>query len=132
MFRYSCDILDTTPYLTYCGYMDISLPAIEAFVDTLIAEKFSATPLDEATRADIKRELTDRLTQYLTLRTIEMVSSANPEAVTQLSDLIKTNPTPEQVNAFISNYIKEPDILVSQIFADFRRLYLGVSEKQTH
>jgi hypothetical protein len=112
--------------------MDISLPAIEAFVDTLIAEKFSATPLDEATRADIKRELTDRLNQYLTLRTIEMVSSANPEAVTQLSDLIKTNPTPEQVNAFISNYIKEPDILVSQIFADFRRLYLGVSEKQTH
>lgn len=112
--------------------MDISLPAIEAFVDTLIAEKFSTTPLDDATRADIKRELTDRLNQYLTLRTIEMVSSTNPEAVTQLADLIKTNPAPEQVNAFISNYVKEPDILVSQIFADFRRLYLGVSEKQTH
>lgn len=112
--------------------MDISLPAIEAFVDTLIAEKFSTTPLDDATRADIKRELTDRLNQYLTLRTIEMVSSTNPEAVTQLADLIKTNPSPEQVNTFISSYVKEPDILVSQIFADFRRLYLGVSEKQTH
>ena len=112
--------------------MDISLPAIEAFIDTLIAEKFATTPLDDATRADIKRELTERLNQYLTLRTIEMVSSTNPEAVTQLSDLIKTNPSPEEVNIFISNYVKEPDILVSQIFADFSRLYLGVSEKQTH
>lgn len=111
--------------------MDISLPAIEAFIDTLIAEKFATTPLDDATRTDIKRELTDKLNQYLTLRTIEMVSSANPEAVTQLADLIKTNPSPEQVQAFISNYVKEPDILVAQIFADFKRLYIG-EEKKTN
>lgn len=105
--------------------MDVSLPAIDAFVDELITQKFSESPLDEATRQDIKRELTDRLNQYLTLRTIEMVSASDPTAVSQLSDLIKTNPSPEQVQTFIANYVKEPDILVSQIFADFRSLYIG-------
>jgi len=110
--------------------MDVTLPAIDAFVDELIAHKFAATPLDEATHADIRRELTERLNQYLTLRTIEMVSTSDPTAVSQLAELIKTNPSPEQVQAFITNYVKEPDILVSQIFADFRNLYIG-AEKQT-
>lgn len=118
--------------LPYCGYMDISLPALDAFVDQLITEKFSGQSLDEAVRADIKRELADRLNQYLTLRTIEMVSSSDPTALTQLSDLIKTNPSPEQVQTFIMNYVKEPDLLVAQILNDFRDLYIGVSEKQTH
>ncbi len=112
--------------------MDITLPAIDAFIDSLIAEKFTATPLDDATRADIKRELTERLNQYLTLRTIEMVSSANPEAVTKLAELIKTNPAPEEIQKFISNFVTQPDILVAQIFADFRNLYIGVSEQKTH
>lgn len=111
--------------------MDISLPAIDAFVDELINEKFVDSVPDEATREDIKRELTDRLNQYLTLRTIEMVSVADPSAVSQLADLIKTNPSPEQVQAFISTFVKEPDILVSQIFADFKRLYIG-EEKKTN
>lgn len=104
---------------------------MDAFIDELISKKFAATELDDATRTDIKRELTERLNQYLTLRTIEMVSTANPDAVGQLSDLIKTSPTPEQVHTFISNYVKEPDLLVAQIFADFRRLYLG-EEKETN
>ena len=111
--------------------MDISLPAIEAFINGLIAEKFAATPLDDATMADIKRELTERLNQYLTLRTIEMVSSANPEAVTKLAELIKTNPAPEDVQTFISSFVKDPDVLVAQIFTDFRRLYIG-EEKKIH
>jgi hypothetical protein len=106
--------------------MDVSLPAITAFIDDLIKKKFGEQMPDEATVTDIKRELTERLNQYLTLRTIEMISSTNPEAVNQLSDLIKTNPTPEQVNTFIGNFVKEPDVLVSQIFADFRSLYLGI------
>ncbi len=111
--------------------MDVSLPALEAFVDGLINEKFADSPPDEATRADIRRELTDRLNQYLTLRTIEIVSAANPEAVKSLSDLIKTNPNPEEVQKFISQYVKEPDVLVAQIFSDFKRLYIG-EEKQTN
>ncbi len=111
--------------------MDISLPAIDSFISGLIAEKFAATPLDDATKADIKRELTERLNQYLTLRTIEMVSSANPEAVTKLAELIKTNPAPEDVQTFISSFVKEPDVLVAQIFTDFRRLYIG-EEKKIH
>ncbi len=109
--------------------MDVSLPAIDAFIEELINEKFAATSLDDATRADIKRELTDRLNQYLTLRTIEMVSNTDPNAIQQLSELIKTNPTPEQVQQFISNYVQEPDILVAKIFADFRRLYIGEEKK---
>lgn len=112
--------------------MDITLPAIEAFIDSLIAEKFASTPLDDATKSDIKRELTERLNQYLTLRTIEMVSSSNPDAVTQLAELIKTNPAPEEVQKFISNFVKEPEILVAQIFSDFHRLYIGVTEQKTH
>ena len=112
--------------------MDISLPALDAFVEQLITEKFSDQTLDAAVRADIKRELSDRLNQYLTLRTIEMVSSADPNAMSQLSDLIKTNPAPEQVQSFIMNYVKEPDLLVAQIFTDFRNLYLGVEEKQSN
>lgn len=112
--------------------MDVSLPAIEGFIEDLITQKFSNQQLDEAVKSDIKRELTERLNQYLTLRTIEMVSTANPEAVTQLSELIKTNPTPSEVNTFIGNYVKEPDILVAQIFSDFRSLYLGVEPPKTH
>lgn len=111
--------------------MDISLPAIEVFVDTLINEKFADSMPHEATRADIKRELTDRLNQYLTLRTIEMVSASDPNAVKQLAELIKTNPSPEQVQTFISTYVKEPDVLVAQIFTDFKHLYIG-EEKKTN
>lgn len=112
--------------------MDISLPALESFVDELIRIKFAQTAIDDATRADIKRELMDRLNQYLTLRTIEMVSTTNPDAVTQLANLIKTNPAPEQVQTFISNFVKEPDVLVAQILTDFRRLYLGVEETKAN
>lgn len=105
---------------------------MESFIDQLITEKFAGQTLDDAVRADIKRELTDRLNQYLTLRTIEMISTANPDAITELSTLIKTNPAPDQVQAFISQHVKDPDILVSQIFADFRSLYVGVETKQTN
>ncbi len=112
--------------------MDVSLPAIDAFVEELMKQKFGDSRPDEATFTAIKRELTEKLNQYLTLRTIEMISDTNPEAITQLSDLIKTNPTPEQVNTFIGNYVKEPDILVAQIFADFRSLYLGVKPEQSN
>ena len=112
--------------------MDVSLPAINAFIEELISQKFGDHMPDTATLTDIKRELTDRLNQYLTLRTIEMISSANPEAVNELSDLIKTNPSPEQVNTFISKYVKEPDVLVAQFFADFRSLYLGNQPKPTN
>lgn len=109
--------------------MDFSLPSIELFVDELIKEKFASTPLDDAVRADIKRELTDKLNQYLTLRTIEIVSETNPDAVKQLAEIIKTNPSPEDVQKFIGGYIKEPDLLVAQIFADFRNLYIGEQKK---
>ena len=47
------------------------------------------------------------------------------------ADLIKTNPNPEEVQKFISQYVKEPDVLVAQIFSDFKRLYIG-EEKQTN
>lgn len=112
--------------------MDVSLPAINAFIEELITQKFADQPLDDATKADINRELTDRLNQYMTLRTIEIISAANPEAVAKLSELIKTNPSAEQVNAFIGAYVKEPDILVAHIFADFRNLYLGIQPKPAH
>lgn len=105
------------------------MPALEAFIDSLITEKFADSPLDEATRAGIRRELTDRLNQYLTLRTIEAVSAARPEAVKELADLIKTNPDPHAVQQFISRYISEPDLLVGQIFADFKRLYIGEGQQ---
>lgn len=108
---------------------DFSLPSLEKFVDELIAEKFAATPLDDAVRADIKRELTEKLNQYLTLRTIEIVSETNPDAIKQLSELIKTNPSAEDVQKFIGGYVKEPDLLVAQIFADFRNLYIGETKK---
>ena len=111
--------------------MDISLPAIDAFIDELVKTKFGDRPLDEAVISEIKQDLTNRLNQYLTLRTIEMISHANPEAVTELAALIKTNPSPEQVHAFISQHVKEPDVLVGQIFIDFRRLYIG-EEKTTN
>jgi len=112
--------------------MDVSLPAINAFVEDLIAQKFSGQSLDEATKADINRELTDRLNQYMTLRTIEIISAANPEAVTKLSELIKTNPSAQEVNTFITSYVKDPDILVAQIFADFRNLYLGIQPPKSN
>lgn len=112
--------------------MDVTLPALDAFVEQLITEKFAGQTLDEAVRVDIKRELADRLNQYLTLRTIEMVSAAEPTAMSQLSELIKTNPSPDQVQTFIMKFVKEPDVLVAQIFADFRNLYIGVDAKQTN
>lgn len=106
--------------------------AIDQFLTELIREKFGETDLTDEMKNDIKAELTDRLNQYFTLRTIEIVSLANPEAVTQLSELIKTNPSPTEVQAFISQHVKDPDILIAQILADFRSLYLGVEQKKTN
>jgi len=69
-------------------------PAIEKFIDELLRTKFGdhLPPADVLT--GIKMELTDKLNQYLTLRTIESISLTHPEAVNELSTLIKTDPTP--------------------------------------
>ncbi len=95
------------------------------FLDQLINEKFSESSLDDATKSDIKSELADKLNQYMTLRTIEAVSINHPEAVEELSLLIKTDPTPEKVNEFITSRVTDPDALVSQILTDFHELYIG-------
>lgn len=112
--------------------MDTSVPAIEAFVDELITRKFGDTMPDAEAVTQIKKELTERLNQYMTLRTIEIISMANPQAVQKLSDLVRTNPKPEEVQTFIRQYVTEPDVLVAQIFTDFRNLYLGIEVKKTN
>ena len=99
--------------------------AISTFLDQLINEKFSESPLDDATKADIKAELSDKLNQYMTLRTIEAVSLKHPEAISELSILIKTDPTPEKVNEFITSRITDSEALVAQILTDFHELYIG-------
>lgn len=110
--------------------MDTTVPTLDAFVDTLIQEKFANQSLDERMRADIKKELTERLNQYVTLRTIEAVSQANPEAISKLQEIIKTDPKPETVRDFIQSHISQPDLLIGQIFADFHRLYVGSEEQK--
>lgn len=112
--------------------MDKSITGLEQFIDQLITEKFANSPLGDEARAQVKKELADRLNQYITLRTIETISLATPEAIPQLEALIKTNPTTEQVNAFIQERVSEPDVLVAQILSDFRSLYIGDSPKSTH
>ena len=102
--------------------------AISSFLDQLINEKFSASPLDDATKADIKAELSDKLNQYMTLRTIEAVSINHPEAVEELSILIKTDPSADKVNEFITSRVTDPDALVSQILTDFHELYIGTTK----
>lgn len=99
--------------------------AISTFLDQLINEKFTDSPLDDATKEDIKKELAEKLNQYMTLRTIEAVSINHPEAVNELSLLIKDDPTPEKVNEFITSRVTDPDALVAQIFTDFHELYIG-------
>lgn len=99
--------------------------AIEKFLDQLIEEKFAQSPLDDATKADIKAELSDKLNQYMTLRTIEAISINHPEAVDELSILIKTDPSTDKVNEFITSRVTDPDALVSQILTDFHELYIG-------
>ena len=105
--------------------------AIALFLDQLIEEKFTDSPLDEATKEDIKIELADKLNQYLTLRTIEAVSQKHPEAIEELTTLIKTDPTAEKVNEFIVARVTDPDALVAQILTDFRELYIGLTSN-TH
>lgn len=101
--------------------------AIAMFLDQLIEEKFADSPLDEETKADIKSELAEKLNQYLTLRTIEAVSQKHPEAIEELTMLIKTEPTSEKVNEFITARVTDPDGLVAQILTDFRELYIGLT-----
>lgn len=103
---------------------------LDQFIDQLIHEKFPDQTLDEAVRADMKRELADRLNQYLTLRTIETISTVKPEAIKELATLIQANPSAEQVQAFISAHIDNPDVLVAHILADFRALYIGVTKEK--
>lgn len=112
--------------------MDTTPLGLEQFIDQLIAEKFATAPLGDESRAQIKKELTDRLNQYITLRTIETISLASPEAIPQLEELIKTNPTTEKVNAFIQERVSEPDVLVAQILSDFRSLYIGDTPKTSN
>lgn len=112
--------------------MNAPLMSLEKFIDQLIAEKFGeAMPGGEAL-TQIKAELSDRLNQYITLRTIEAISQNNPEVIPELEALIKTNPTTEAVNAFISSRVEQPDVLVAQILTDFRSLYVGDTEKATN
>lgn len=112
--------------------METSLAAIDRFIEDLIAHKFSDNKPDDAVMTDIKRELTDKLNQYLTLRTIESISQSNPDAIQKLSELIQTNPSAETVSQFIHQYVSEPDVLVAQFFTDFRALYLGTNERPTN
>lgn len=111
--------------------MDNQTLALDQYVDSLIAEKFGDGPLGSEAKSVIKKELAERLNQYITLRTIENISIASPEAIPQLETLIKSNPTAEQVNAFINERVEQPDVLVAQILSDFKSLYIG-AEKQSH
>jgi hypothetical protein len=112
--------------------MDPQSAQLDQFIDTLIKEKFTEAPPGPEATIEIKAQLTDRLNQYLTLRTIDAISSMDPTLVTKLHDLIATNPDPTLVNAFIQEHIKEPDTLVAQILSDFRSLYLGIEEKKVN
>ncbi len=112
--------------------MDNQTLALDQYVDELIKEKFGDGPLGNEAKATIKKELADRLNQYITLRTIENISIASPEAIPQLETLIKSNPTPEQVNAFINERVEQPDVLVAQILSDFKSLYIGNDTKTTN
>lgn len=107
-------------------------PAIARFIDELLRAKFGdhLPPADVLTQ--IKKELTDKLNQYLTLRTIESISLTHPEAVNELSTLIKTDPSPDKVSEFIATHVSNPDVLVAQFFADFRNLYLGSNENNNN
>ena len=125
-------LLDYPHFLSYCRYMDQTSAQLVEFIDTLIKEKFTQMPPGPEALAEIKAQLLDRLHQYITLRTIDAISSANPDLVTKMHDLIKTNPDPANVNAFIQEHIQDPDILVAQILADFRSLYLGIEEKRSN
>jgi hypothetical protein len=111
--------------------MENNALALEKFVDQMIEEKFGESPLGDEVRAQIKKELADRLNQYITLRTIEHISLSSPDAIPQLETLIKSNPTAEQVNTFINERVDQPDVLVAQILSDFRGLYIG-DETKTH
>lgn len=102
---------------------------IAQFVEKLIDEKFVDRKPEGEIRQQITTELTDRLNQYLTLRTIEAISTAKPEAVKELAVLIESKPTAQQVQEFVSGHIDNPDVLVSHILADFRALYLGINEE---
>lgn len=109
--------------------MDNQTLALDQYVDELIKEKFGDGPLGDEAKSMIKKELSDRLNQYITLRTIEHISIASPDAIPLLETLIKSNPTPDQVNAFINERVEQPDVLVAQILSDFHGLYIGTETK---
>ncbi len=99
--------------------------AINDFLTTLVKQKHSGIALEAYQIADMVRDLTDRLTKFITLNILTELATKNQALLAKFQSLTKGNTTPETVRAFVEREIPDGAAFLAKTLTDFRAMYLG-------
>ncbi len=101
------------------------MPTLTDYLSALVAEKLKGTSLPESQAADMVRDLTSRLTTFITLNVLTELATKNPKLLVTFQSLAKGNTAPETIRAFIQKEIPDGAAFLAKTLNDFRALYLG-------
>lgn len=97
------------------------------FLTAIVAEKYASVALEEYQRADIVRDLAERLTKFITLTVLTELAMKNRELLIKFQALAKGTTEPEVIAGFIEGEIPDGAAFLGKVLTDFRALYLANS-----
>jgi hypothetical protein len=95
---------------------------LDDFVESVIKEKNFST-LTSAMHEELKKDLLDRVQDFLIARTIAKLSD---DKAKELSVLLDTNPDDKQLQDFIAGSIPDAPTFIGDTLFAFRQTYLGL------
>lgn len=96
--------------------------SVLAYIEKLIDEKKYPDLMPEA-REEMKKDLIVRLDDFIASR---IIAGLSDEDVVQFEQMLKNNTPEEQIQQFVSTHIEDFSAFLTNIFLEFRALYLGI------
>jgi len=100
---------------------------LATFIDDVLKDKYgSDVPADE--HEEMKKELTDKLNQWITLKVMTELAKTSPETLQDFQTMVREkNPTQAEVQEYVAGKIPESSAFLTRILLEFRNTYLGAS-----
>ena len=97
-------------------------PAVAEFIDRLIAEK-NFPDLTPEVKEEIKRDLTQRLDDFIAAKLIAALSDEN---VLKFEEMLKQGKPESEIQTFITTNVPNFTEFLTQVLSEFREVYLGL------
>jgi|SRR3989344_1796299 len=102
--------------------------SIDGFVQTLVNEKHGqGVVLEDYQREDMKRDLTERLTKFITLNVLTELATRDAKLLSDFQALSKKDADATAIHTFVETNIPDGAAFLAKVLSDFRALYIGVS-----